>query len=109
MTTLDELKANIKEYLEDADYLFNKGHYNSAINLYFKALVGICDYIILRDTGRLPRNHEERFRILEAKYPEIYDIVDFHYTYYRRAYRMRVEKEWVEVLKNDVHQLYSLL
>ncbi|CUX77738.1 hypothetical protein [Thermococcus chitonophagus] len=72
MVNLDELRSNIKEYLEDADYLFNKGHYNSVLNLYFKALVAICDYIILRDTGRLPRNHAERFRILEEKYPEIY-------------------------------------
>ncbi|CAI1493007.1 conserved protein of unknown function [Thermococcus nautili] len=69
MVNLDELKANAQEYLEDADYLYNKGHYNSALNLYVKALVAICDYIILRDTGKLPRNHSERFRILEEKYP----------------------------------------
>lgn len=109
MVNLAELKANAQEYIEDADYLFAKGHYNSALNLYFKALVGICDYIILRDTGKLPRNHSERFRILEEKYPDIYDIVDFHFNSYRKAYLMRATKEWVEVLKNDVHDLYSQL
>ncbi|ACS33134.1 hypothetical protein [Thermococcus gammatolerans] len=109
MVNLDELKVNAQEYLEDADYLYNKGHYNSALNLYFKALVAICDYIILRDTGKLPRNHTERFRILEEKYPDIYDIVDFHFNNYRKAYLMRATKEWVEVLKNDVHNLYSQL
>jgi HEPN domain-containing protein len=109
MITLDELKANAQEYLEDADYLYNKGHYNSALNLYFKALVAICDYIILRDTGKLPRNHSERFRILEERYPNIYDIVDFHFNNYRKTYLMRATKEWVEVLKNDVHNLYSQL
>jgi hypothetical protein len=56
VVSLRELKANAKEYLEDADYLFNRGHHNSALNLYFKALVAICDYIILQDTGKLPRN-----------------------------------------------------
>jgi len=109
MTTLDEIKENIKEYIEDADMLFERGRYNSALNLYFKALVGICDYIIFRDTRRLPRNHSERFRILENRYPDIYDIVDYHFTHYRRAYMKRAEKEWVEVLKDDVHNLYSHL
>jgi len=109
MVHIDELKANAQEYLEDADYLFNRGHHNSALNLYFKALVAICDYIILRDTGKLPRNHSERFRILEENYPDIYDIVDFHFNNYRKAYLMRATKEWVEVLKNDVHSLYSRL
>lgn len=107
MVDLQELKANAREYLEDADYLFNKGHYNSALNLYFKALVAICDHIILRDTGKLPRNHTERFRVLQARYHDIYDIVDFHFNNYRRAYLMRATKEWVEVLKNDAHQLYN--
>ncbi|RLF78079.1 hypothetical protein DRN43_04055 [Thermococci archaeon] len=109
MVNLDELKANAQEYLEDADYLFSKGHYNSALNLYFKAPVAICDYIILRDTGKLPRNHTERFRILQTKYQEIYDIMDFHFNNYRKTYLMRATKEWVEVLKNDIHNLYSRL
>ncbi|WP_297071443.1 hypothetical protein [Thermococcus sp.] len=107
MVNTQELKDNAREYLEDADYLFNKGHYNSALNLYFKALVAICDYIILRDTGKLPRNHTERFRILQARYQAIYDIVDFHFNNYRRAYLMRATKEWVEVLKNDAYGLYN--
>jgi len=106
---LEELKVNAQEYIEDADYLYEKGHYNSALNLYFKALVAICDYIVLRDSGKLPRNHNERFRILEERYPEIYDIVDFHFNNYRKAYLMIATKEWVEVLKNDVHTLYSQL
>jgi hypothetical protein len=109
VVSLDELRINAKEYLEDADYLFNKSHYNSALNLYFKALVAICDYIILHGTGKLPRNHTERFRILQEKYPDIYIIVDFHFNNYRKAYLMRATKDWVEVLRNDVHKLYSQL
>ena len=109
MTTPAELLENAREYLEDADLLFSKGHYNSAMNLYFKALVALCDYVILKDTGRLPRNHTERFRILEERYPELYDVVDFHFNYYRSSYMKRIEKSWVEVLRNDVHRVYSSL
>ena len=56
--------------------------------------MALCDYVILRDTGRLPRNHMERFRILEERYPELYDVVDFHFNYYRSSYMKRVEKGW---------------
>ena len=49
---------------------------------------------ILRDTGRLPRNHMERFRILEERYPGLYDVVDFHFNYYRSSYMKRIEKGW---------------
>jgi len=109
MTTPAELMENAKEYIEDADLLFSKGHYNSAMNLYFKALVALCDYVVLRDTDRLPRNHTERFRILKERYLDLYEVVDFHFNYYRSSYMKRVEREWVEVLRDDVHRVYSSL
>ncbi len=54
--SLDDLKANIWEYIETGEDAFKKGRYNSASILYFKALVGICDYIIKRDLNLEPKD-----------------------------------------------------
>ena len=40
----EDLKANIKEFLESAENDIVGKRYNSAINSYFKAIATLCDF-----------------------------------------------------------------
>ena len=42
------IEKNLREYLEIAEYSFSKRKYNSAVILYYKALVEICDLELLK-------------------------------------------------------------
>lgn len=72
---MDVIRRNIQEYIEMGELACKKGKYNAALMLYFKALVGICDYIIKRDLNKEPENHNHRFRILQWYYPNLYRVV----------------------------------
>ena len=71
----DELiQTFIEEYRGAKDELDKARYKNSAI-LFAKALFAMCDIIIKNKLNRLPKNHSERFRILEEHFKEIYIIV----------------------------------
>jgi len=42
MTIEEDLKANIKEFLETAEENLEKKRFNSSINSYFKAIAALC-------------------------------------------------------------------
>ncbi|WP_232460994.1 hypothetical protein [Thermococcus radiotolerans] len=102
---LDDLKENIREYIETGEDAFKKGRYNSASILYFKALVGICDYVIKRDLNLEPKNHSERFAILRLHYRDLYRIVSKFFDFYRDAYERRLTRDEVGALRNEVLKL----
>ncbi|NJE08503.1 hypothetical protein E3E31_08205 [Thermococcus sp. M39] len=102
---LDDLRANIKEYIESGEDDFKKGRYNSAIIMYFKAMVGICDYVIKRDLGLEPKSHAERFAVLRLHYRDLYRIVNKYFDFYRDAYERRITKGEAREIRNAVLQL----
>ena len=55
MSIEEDLKANIKEFLESAERDFAEGKYNSAINSYFKAIAALCDLKIYELKRVLPK------------------------------------------------------
>ncbi|ADT85194.1 hypothetical protein [Thermococcus barophilus] len=102
---LDDLKANIQECIEVGEIAFKRGKYNSATIMYFKAMVGICDYIIKRDLGLEPKNHAERFAVLRLHYRDLYKVVNKYFDFYRDAYERRITKREVGELRNAVLRL----
>ena len=103
------LRDNFNEYFSLGLEAFKGRKYNSAATLFFKAIVSLCDLYILRKEGRVPSSHSDRFRILEAKYPEIYAIVDRDFPFYQDSYTKRIDKESSELLKNDIEQIKKML
>ena len=103
------LIENIKEYYKNAVEIEEKRNYNSAVTLYFKTLAILSDLLILRGEKRIPRNHSERFRILESKYPEVYKIIDRNFSFYQNSYRIKLNKEVCELFRKDAEQLIKLL
>jgi hypothetical protein len=56
---------------------------------------------ILKKTGKTPSSHTDRFRILQQKFPEEYDLVDKDFPFYQDSYVQSMTKELAEVIRDD--------
>ncbi|MCK5022567.1 MAG: hypothetical protein KAS04_00195, partial [Candidatus Aenigmarchaeota archaeon] len=99
------LIENANEFMGKAKGAEKDNAYNSAVTLYFKAIAVLIDLFILEKEGFIPSNHNERFRLLEKKYPLLYKIMDKDFPIYQRSYRLRLDEEYAEVLRKDVEKV----
>ena len=100
----DELIKNVKLILKSADLVYLNKDYTSATILYFKILFLVLDLIILRTKGKTPKDHTERFRILQQDYPKLYESLDKYFKVYRDTYSISIDKETCEVIKHYVKE-----
>ena len=105
----DDLLKNYQEFTESAERDFQDKRYNPAISSYFKALAIICDYTIYLQRGLLPKNHRERILFLEVHYPEAYKLITPLFKEYTDSYNVRIQKETVQRLKENVEKLKTIL
>lgn len=99
------LSKNIKDFYKSAERDMGEKRYNPAISSYFKALAILSDLVILTKEGFIPKNHAERFRILQHKHPEIYRVMDKDFPYYRDSYRIAMTRQTAEAIKNDTKRI----
>ncbi len=99
-----ELLKNIKTFLASADLVYNTKDFTSAAILYFKALFASLDYLILAKVGQTPKDHEERFRILETKFPSLYKILNDVFRIYRASYRTTISQTDCEKVRSHVKE-----
>lgn len=104
---LNELREIIEEDLKAGEEEYYKERYNISSIAFFKAIVGICDYIIYKELSMLPSNHNKRFEILRNYYSELYEIVDTDFEIYRAAYIFKIHKEDAEKVRKDAWKLYQ--
>ncbi|MEK6878088.1 MAG: hypothetical protein AABY22_00690 [Nanoarchaeota archaeon] len=97
----DILKKSAKEYFDSAEDELKKERYNSAVVLFFKSFVALIDLYILQKEGITPSSHSERFRLVQEKFPDIYDLLDKDFPFYQDSYVHILSKELAEVIKND--------
>lgn len=102
---MEELIKNIKTLLKSARLVYDSRDYTSATILYFKCLFVISDYIILKKTGKSPKDHFERFRIAEKDFPELYLLLDKYFPVYRDTYSNTIEKEECAEIKENVERI----
>jgi hypothetical protein len=98
---VDILIKTAKEYFNSAEDEFGKKRHNSAVVLYFKSLIALVDLFILQRTGDTPSSHNDRFRITQDNFPEVYDLLDKDFPFYQNSYFQIMSKELAEVVKND--------
>jgi hypothetical protein len=79
-------KDQIIKFKSSADMLYNSKDYTSATILYFKTWFALQDYILLEKVGQSPKDHGERFRLLEKNFPESYLELDKEFSTYRDTY-----------------------
>lgn len=99
------LKQGIVEFVDGGLDEEAKGRFRLAATAYFKALTRVCDYVILKKTGILPSSHAERFRILEAKFKQLYLSADRTFGTYRDTYSMPVDKMALKTIKNEIAKI----
>lgn len=95
------LETTAKEYYDSASEELNKERFNSAVVLFFKALVALIDLYILKKTGETPSSHNSRFKITKNKFPEVYNILDKDFPFCQDSYVQIMSKELAEVIKDD--------
>lgn len=103
-----DLLRNFVDFLNSGEDELKKQRYNPAVNSFFKAVVIYCDLKIYKKTGMLPKNHQERFLLLETHFPEAYKIVSGSFKKYTDSYNLRMEKADVLLVKEDVEKIKKI-
>ena len=85
MDLAGELTKNIETLRASAELVYKTGDYTSAFILYFKALLAVCDYGLLKAGSGVPKDHSERFRSLEKRFPDVYAQLDYLFRFYRQT------------------------
>jgi hypothetical protein len=93
------LAQNITEFSRGAAAALEAGAFNTATTLYFKALAVLADWHLYHRTRRLPKNHAERFRILQREAPRLYQLLDQAFPLYQDSYKLRIDEETAQTMK----------
>jgi len=105
---VDELLQTFIEEYKGAEDETAKGRYKNSAILFSKALFAICDILIKNKLNKLPKNHSERFRILEDYFKGIYIIVDEIFDKYTDSYSKPILKETCEAIKNGIKRISDI-
>ena len=105
---MEELIQTFLEEYEGAEDELSKGRYKNATILFSKALFAICDILIHVKLNKLPKNHSERFRILEDYFKEVYEVVDGVFDKYADSYLKPILKETCEAIKNGIKKINKI-
>ena len=92
------LKETFIEEYSSAKILKDMNKLKSSLILLSKSLFALCDYLIFKKYNKLPKNHSERFRILELKEPKIYLKVDSVWEKYTDTYSKPTDNNSYDLL-----------
>jgi hypothetical protein len=95
-------KDHIFQFKQSADTLYTAKDYTSATILYFKTWFALQDFILLEKIGQSPKDHTERFRLLQKKFPQSYEELDKEFSTYWDTYSKIIDKETCERVKGVV-------
>ncbi len=109
MAEIDIITKNFKEYKEIAEYSFNKEKYNSAVTLYYKALVELCDIDLLNKLKVIGANHTERFEMLKTVSPKLFKISSKIFRFYRDSYNKEISQTVAELVKSEVQNAEKIV
>ena len=109
MAEKEIIEKNLKEYLEIADYSFSKRKFNSAVILYYKALVEICDLELLRKLNKIGANHTERFELLKTSSPSLYNTASKLFRFYRDSYSKEISETIAKLVKGEVENAKRII
>lgn len=99
---MDEIKLNAIEFLESGKDNIKKHRWNASVSDFFKSIVTFSDYLLYNEFKILPKNHNERFQLLEKYYPDIKEKITGLFEIYRDSYNLRMKKE--DALKMEEYE-----
>lgn len=95
-------------FKRSSDSLYMSKDYTSAAILYFKTWFAIQDFLLLEKAGQSPKDHTERFRLLERNFPDIFLALDKEFSTYRDTYSKIIDKDTCDRIKSIVdYELYN--
>jgi len=106
---MEELLKNVNEFLESGEDNLNKKRFNAAVSDFFKAIVILCDYLIYREIKIMPKNHNQRFSLLERYFKKIYEKVSELFETYTKSYNLRLEEKEAIKLQNYANALKNFI
>ena len=109
MAEKEIIEKNLREYLEIAEYSFKKGKFNTAVVLYYKALIEICDIELLGKLNKIGANHTERFELLESVSPVLYKIASRLFRFYRDSYNKEISETIAKLVKEEVEHAKGIV
>ncbi|MBT3408480.1 hypothetical protein HN415_07395 [Candidatus Woesearchaeota archaeon] len=107
MDQINELEETFIEEYSAAKLLIQNKMTKSATILLSKSLFALADYIIFKKYKKLPKNHSERFRILELKEPKFYIELDKMWSKYTDSYSKPTTKESTIQFLNIITKLIN--
>ncbi len=92
-------KTQILQFKKSADGVYGSEDYTSATILYFKTRFAVQDFILLQKIGQSPKDHIERFRLLQKNFPGSYIEIDKEFSTYRDTYSKIIDKTTCDRIK----------
>lgn len=106
---MEELRDNIKEFLESGEDNLKKERFNAAASDFFKAIVVSCDYLLYSNIKILPKNHNERFSLLNKHFKEIYNTISKLFLIYTKSYNFKIKKEDAFLIRKYAYEIKSFV
>jgi HEPN domain-containing protein len=106
---MKELLENAKEFRESGVENLEKKRYNASASDFFKSIVIFCDYLIYDQIKRLPKNHNDRFNLLNIYFKKIYEKVNFLFGIYVKSYNLKMNLKEVFLLKEYSDELEGIV
>lgn len=95
-------KGQILIFKKSADTLYATKDFTSATILYFKTWFALQDFLLLEESGEVPKDHAARFRKLEEYFPNLFKELDIEFSTYRDTYSRIIDKTTCDRIKNLV-------
>lgn len=103
------LIRNAREFLDSGEDNLKKKRFNAAVSDFFKSIVIFSDYLIYEKIRILPKNHNDRFRLLKNYFTEIYKKISELFDAYIKSYNLSSTKSDAQKLKEYANELKRII
>jgi len=104
---MESLAGKARNYFMIGVIAENLGMAQEAACNFFEALFAADDAKIFEIVKDRPKDHNERFTILKARLPVLYDITDRLFAIYKRSGIKDLEMPEVRIVKNRVIEAFG--
>jgi hypothetical protein len=108
MEQTEELISTFIEEYQGAKAEYESSRYKNSLILFSKALFALCDILIFQKFEKLPKNHSERFRILQENFSPVYGLVGQVWNDYRDSYSKSSNKESIAKIKDAIKKIAGI-
>jgi len=103
----EDLKLKARNYFLLGTVAERLGMTSESASNWFKALFALDDYALSLKLGKVPKDHTERFIMLKASSPVLYEITDRVFSTYRRTYTQNLRPEELLLVKKRLMEAFE--